>query len=580
MTLSSPTRIEPRAEPSARPRLAPQTMPPAITRQPRATPKADHGAATAAHAPRDTRAAFIVGDMSAPQPLPFWEKWSPMVLLKLTLFFVGCFGMLLTVPNPMYSVELSEVTYVLGILGIWRYGWWMNHFLRAKVFGRVTYPKKRAQAEALWNSGWRPRHIHVQMTTFREHRSISEAVLRGLCQQIREAGVPATLWLGSSELSDENKIANHLKVIAKDLDVTLRIVRQNQPGKRIAIALILRAMSRAGVGKDDLVVFMDGDFVMHPGCLKKCFPLFALDPELHALTTDEGVVVHGPWWMQSWLNMRFAQRRIAMQSHALSNRVLTLTGRMSVFRADHIVTEEFIRLQEADFLNHWLWGQFRFLSGDDKSTWYALLSKGVKMTYVPDASGTTIEVVEGSGWTRMEENLRRWSGNMLRNGLRAIKLGPTKMPFFIWWCVVDQRLAMWTTLFSPMLAGAEALRNGPSYVVQYILYLAITRMLLSIALFTYSERVDLNYVWILPVNQKLNAQVKVYMLWRLSKQRWANRGNQSSGQGGDTLLAKAQTFMAIWLTWISFGGLFLGVVYYAEMMHLPSAGFVIAMFGF
>jgi mannuronan synthase len=579
MMPTSLTGIEPSLAASARPRLAPLGNSPALVRQPRATPKADHARAAAAHAPRDTRDAFVVGDMSAPDPLPFWEKWSPMVLLKLTLFFVGCFGMLLTIPNPMYSVELGEVTYVLGILGIWRYGWWMNHFLRAKVFERVTYPKKRAQAEALWNSGWRPRHIHVQMTTFREHRAISEAVLRGLCQQIREAGVPATLWLGSSELSDENKIANHLKVIAKDLDITLRIVRQNQPGKRIAIALILRAMSRAGVGKDDLVVFMDGDFVLHPGCLKKCFPLFALDPELHALTTDEGVVVHGPWWMQSWLNMRFAQRRIAMQSHALSNRVLTLTGRMSVFRADHIVTEDFIRLQEADFLNHWLWGQFRFLSGDDKSTWYALLSKGVKMTYVPDASGTTIEVVEGSGWTRMEENLRRWSGNMLRNGQRAIKLGPTKMPFFIWWCVVDQRLAMWTTLFSPMLAGAEALRNGPSYVVQYILYLAITRMLLSIALFTYSERVDLNYVWILPVNQKLNAQVKVYMLWRLSKQRWANRGNQSSGQGGDTLLAKAQTFMAAWLTWISFGSLFLAVVYYSEMMHLPSAGFVIAMFG-
>jgi mannuronan synthase len=534
----------------------------------------------AAAPPSDARAPFVIGDIVAPEPLSFMEKWSPAVLLKLTLFFAGCFGMLLTIPNPMYSAELGQVTYVLGILGIWRYGWWMNHFLRCKVYERVTYPKKRAQAAALWNSGWRPRHIHVQMTTFREHRAISEAVLRGLVQQIREAGVPATLWLGSSELSDEVKIANHLKIIAKDIDITLRIIRQNQPGKRVAIALILRAMSRAGVSKDDLVVFMDGDFVLHAGCLKKCFPLFALDPELHALTTDEGVVVHGPWWMQSWLNMRFAQRRIAMQSHALSDRVLTLTGRMSVFRAEHIVTEEFIRLQEADFLNHWLWGQFRFLSGDDKSTWYALLSKGVKMTYVPDATGTTIEVVEGSGWTRMEENLRRWSGNMLRNGQRAIKLGPGRMPFFIWWCVVDQRLAMWTTLFSPMLAGAEALRMGPIYIVQYILYLAITRMLLSLALFSYSERVDLNYVWILPVNQKLNAQVKVYMLWRLNKQRWANRGNQSAGQGGDTLLAKAQTFMAGWLTWISFGSLFLAVVYYSEMMHIPSAGFIVSMFGF
>jgi mannuronan synthase len=524
--------------------------------------------------------SFIVGDITAPEPLPFYEKWSPLVLLKLMVFFAGCIAALMSIPNQIYSAELGEITYVLGTLGVWRYGWWMNHFLRAKIFGLITYPRKRAQAAALWESGWRPQHIHFQMTTFREHRSISEAVLRGICQQIREAGVPATIWLGSSEHSDELKIANHLKVIAKDLDVTLRIVRQNQPGKRVAIALILRAMARAGIAGNDTVVFMDGDFVMHAGCLRKCLPLFALDPELHALTTDETVLVHGPWWMQSWLNMRFAQRRIAMQSHALSNRVLTLTGRMSVFRAHYIITEDFIRLLEADYLDHWLWGTFRFLSGDDKSTWYALLARGVKMTYVPDASGTTIEVVEGSGWKRMEENLRRWSGNMLRNGQRAIKLGPRRMPFFIWWCCVDQRLAMWTTLFSPLLALAEAFRSGPIFILQYLLYLAITRMLLSLVLFTYSERVDLNYVWILPTNQKLNAQVKVYMLWRLSKQRWANRGNQSSGMSGTSVLAYAQSFMANWLTALSAACLLLAVIFYSSLLTIPSFGFVAAILGF
>ena len=175
----------------------------------------------------------------------------------------------------------------------------------------------------------------------------------------------------------------------------------------------------------------------------------------------------------------------------------------------------------------------------------------------------------------MSENLRRWSGNMLRNGQRAIMLGPQRMPFFIWWCVVDQRLAMWTTLFSPMLAGTEALRLGPSYILQYIVYLAITRMLLSLALFSYSETVDLNYVWILPVNQKLNAQVKIYMLWRLSKQRWANRGNQTAGMGGTTLLARGQSFMAGWLTLMSFGFLFLAVIYYSQMLTIPSAGMIV-----
>ncbi len=505
------------------------------------------------------------------------EKWSPGVQLKLWLYLCSCFILLSMLPNTIWDPEAREIVYVIGLLGIWRYAWWFNHWMRALVYEKITYPKKRDMAAELWESGWRPRHIHVQMTTFREHREISEAVIRGLCREIREAGVPATIWLGSSELEDEVKISRYLKLIGNDLDITLRIIRQNQPGKRIAIALILRAMSRAGVDRNDLVIFMDGDFVFHPGLVRKCTPLFALDPELHALTTDEHVVVRGPKWMQSWLNMRFAQRRLAMQSHALSDRVLTLTGRCSFFRAEHITSHEFIRLQEADFLNHWLWGTFRFLSGDDKSTWYTLLKHGVKMTYVPDASGTTIEVVDGSGTKRMVENLRRWSGNMLRNGYRAIMLGPRAMPLFIWWCCVDQRLAMWTMLFSPMLAVAGALKLGMAYLVAYAIYIAITRCILSIVLFTYARQVDLNYIWCLYANQLLNAAVKVYMLWRLSKQKWANRGNQKQGFTGNRLEAMARNGMAVYLTGMSTCALFLAVVIYTELLTVPSWGLVKSM---
>lgn len=510
----------------------------------------------------------------------YFEKWTPLVHLKIALYFAACFIALMMIPNSLFDPQVQEFTYVIGIIGVWRYGWWMNHFVRAKIYEKITYPRVAAQARELWASGWRPRHIHFQMTTFREHREISEAVIRGICNQVREAGVPATLWLGSSELSDEIKIAKHLRVVASDLDITLKIVRQNQPGKRIAIALILRAMSRAGVGKDDLVVFMDGDFVMYPGCLAKCFPLFALDEGLHALTTDEQVLVKGPWWMVPWLNMRFAQRRLAMQSHALSGRVLTLTGRMSVFRGTHITSHEFIRLQEADFLDHWLWGRFRFLSGDDKSTWYTLLKYGVRMTYVPDATGITIEVVEGSGYRRMVENLRRWSGNMLRNGSRAISLGPRRMPFFIWWCLVDQRLAMWTMLLSPMVAIAGTMKMGWSFIGGYIVYIAVTRMLLSMVLFTYSRTVDLNYVWTLYANQLLNAAVKVYMLWRLAKQRWANRGNQTQGFARRDFAAMFRDGMAFYMTLISFAALFLSVAIYAELFALPVAPLFVLLFGF
>jgi mannuronan synthase len=523
------------------------------------------------------RDAYRINDPA--QPLSFVEKWSFSAQLNILLYFCACIVALSLIPNQIWNSETGVFVYIIGILGIWRYGWWLNHWVRAVVYARVTYPEKRRRAAELWASGWRPRHIHIQMTTFREDREISEAVIRGLCREIRAAGVPATLWLGSSEASDEQKIANHLRLVGSDLDITLRIVRQNQPGKRIAIALILRAMSRAGLGRDDLVIFMDGDFVVHPGIVEKCFPLFALDSELHALTTHESVLVRGPRWMQSWLNMRFAQRHLAMQSHALSDRVLTLTGRFSVFRATHIVSHEFIRLQEADYLNHWLWGEFRFLSGDDKSTWYTLLKYGVKMTYVPDATGTTIEIVSGSGAQRMIENLRRWSGNMLRNGQRAIMLGPHRMPLFIWWCCVDQRLAMWTMLFSPLLAVAGSLKVGVAFFLAYAIYIAITRGLLSLILFAYARHVDLNFIWCLYANQLLNAAVKVYMMWRLAKQKWANRGNQKQGFDTNRLETLFREGMAAYLTALSVAVLFLAVMIYTKLLSVPSWAMVSTLIG-
>ncbi|MEL6373968.1 MAG: glycosyltransferase [Pseudomonadota bacterium] len=510
--------------------------------------------------------------------LTFWEKWSPRVQLQIWTYFGLCFLGLSLLPNQIYDADNAAFIYVIGFLGVWRYTWWLNHFVRAIIYERIAYPKIRARAETIWNAGWRPERIHFQMTTFREERDTAEAVIRGICNEVRAAGIPATIWLGSSEREDEDTIAEHLRLVGDDLDIELRIIRQNQPGKRVAIALILRAMSRAGLGKNDIVAFMDGDFILDEGCLTRCLPLFAADPNLHAVTTNEDVIVRGSGWMQSWLSMRFAQRRMAMMSHALSNRVLTLTGRFSVFRATHVVSHEFIRLQEADYLRHWLWGTFRFLSGDDKSSWYCLLKHNVKMLYVPDANGYTVEVINGSGRQRMVENLRRWSGNMLRNGQRGIALGPRRMPFFIWWCLVDQRLAMWTMLFSPMLAVTGGLVLGAPFFIAYVIYIAITRMLLSMVLFCYARTVDLNFIWTLYANQILNAAVKVYMLWRLAKQKWANRGNQTQSANGDQWIENLRMWMATYLTALSVGALLLAVLLYTKLLEIPSWTMVQAIF--
>jgi mannuronan synthase len=500
------------------------------------------------------------------------KKWNFIVKMQVTFYLCACFLLVMYIPNTIWNPELKIITITLGGLGIWRYSWWFVHVVRSEIYQHIRFPSIRAAAEERWQGGWRPRHAHFMMTTFMERRDTTELVIQSICREVRESGIPTTLWLGSGDAYDENIMMNYLRQHAEDLPLEFVMIRQNVPGKRMAIGLVLRAMSRRGIHKDDLIVFMDGDAVLAPGILRRCCPLFAADEKLQAVTTDEEVICYGPQWVQSWLIMRFSQRRIAMQSHAMSNKVLTLTGRMSVFRANHLTRYKFIRMLEADHLEHWLWGKFRFLSGDDKSTWYYMLTQDAKMLYVPDALVYTIEEVEGSGIERMTQNFRRWSGNMLRNGTRALQLGPNKIGYFIWWCVMDQRIAMWTMLVSPIVAISATLLKDPSYIVAYVIWIAVSRMALSLFLFRYSSTVHIEWPFILYFNQLLNAAVKVYCLARLSKQRWTNRGNQSSGLG-DSLADRLRDWMAAYMTAVWVTALVLSTLLYTSLVTLPNFSF-------
>ena len=503
---------------------------------------------------------------------PTWaEKWNPKVLFFLALYLAVCLVLLLLVPNILWNPDTKDIAIVIGTLGIWRFGWWFNHGVRALIYEYKHYPKLRTLADAAWVRGDRPRHIHIMMTTYKENAAVTLLVMESIVREVRVTGLSATIWLGSGDDSDEIIIANYLAQYADDLEMELVIARQWQGGKRYAIGTALRAMRLAGgINGQDAVVFMDGDSIWGPGMLQKCVSLFYIDPELQALTTDEEVIVHGPRWQEVWLRMRFAQRRIAMQSHALSGKVLTLTGRLSLFRARHVINPKFIAQVEEDYLEHWLWGRFRFLSGDDKSTWYYMLTQSAKMMYVPDALAITIEHVEGNGRERMVQNLRRWSGNMLRNGARAIALGPNKVGFFIWWCVVDQRLAMWTMLVSPILAILTLIFISPWLIVGYLVWVAFSRLVQSMWLYAYARDVHISFPLIIFVNQLLNASVKVYSLYRLSKQRWTNRGNQSSGfQEG--FVEKLRNWMASYLTIVSTSGLLLILISYGGFVKLPTS---------
>lgn len=451
----------------------------------------------------------------------------------------------------------------VGALGVWRYLWWLNHLLRALYYRFRVFSRLRVQADALWASGWRPACVHYIVATRNEHPTTTREVITGLIGEARRSGIPARLVVVGEE-ADERVITECLRRHHQNCDLTVTYIRQPEPGKRIALGLALRAVSRAGARPDDCIVLMDGDSIPGPDLLRCCLPLFLIDQRLDAVTTDECAAVHGPRWTQRLLDLRFAQRHLSMQSMSLSGKVLTLTGRLSVFRARAALRGEFIRMVEADHLDHWLWGRFRFLSGDDKSTWYALLRQpgGTRLLYVPDVVVTTVERIEGNGWQRMCQNFLRWSGNTLRNGSRALALGPRRVGCFLWWCLIDQRLSMCTSLAGPVIAVLLCARHGLAGVLAFLLWVLLTRLLFSAVLCAYAGRIDAGFPLLLYASQLATACVKFYAVFRLARQRWANRGNQELAGAGQRGMRLFQRYMAVYLTGLACITLGAGIALY------------------
>jgi glycosyltransferase Alg8 len=231
-----------------------------------------------------------------PAPSGF-AKWTPGLLTNYLALWAVVITIAVLMPNRFLTPEVRSITITLGTLGIWRFGWWFLHALRAEYFRRLKWPPMRRAASALWAAGWRPRRVHIQMTTYYEEPAITRAVIGSILQQVRREGIPVSLWIGTGSSYDELIIRDYVETHGADLTaglMDLTFVRQNQPGKRMAIGLILRGMARRGVDPDDLVIFMDGDAVYGGDVLEKTLSMFGADPELQALTTDEEVMCYGP----------------------------------------------------------------------------------------------------------------------------------------------------------------------------------------------------------------------------------------------------------------------------------------------
>lgn len=456
----------------------------------------------------------------------------------------------LLVPPTVFDANSKDFLLLIGAVGIWRYSMGGLHFLRGMLFLYVVYPHYRRKVRKLGEAA-DPSHVFLMVTSFRIDALTTSMVYRSVIEEAIHCGYPTTVVCSIVEMSDEVLIKQQWQKLNPPEHVKLDFVRIPGTGKRDGLAHGFRAISRHLPDEDAVVAVIDGDTVLEPGVVKKTVPWFKLFPNVGGLTTNEFCEVQGSYVMSEWHKLRFAQRHINMCSMALSKRVLTMTGRMSVFRAAVVTDPDFITDVESDHLDHWRLGRFQFLTGDDKSSWYSLMRLGYDTFYVPDAAINTVEHPPEKSFIKASRKLMfRWYGNNLRQNSRALALGPQRMGWFTSVVLFDQRLSMWTCLLGLVAAIIASIKYSIAFLLIYLLWIGITRFVLTLLLSLSGHHIGPAYPAILYYNQIVGALVKIYVFFRLDQQSWTrqntklDRGLASFQRWFNTWSSRAMTFSA------------------------------------
>lgn len=464
-------------------------------------------------------------------------------MTELTTFLFGLALMIFVVrelPADVFSPESQSFFFIVGWIAIWRYSWWATQAVRSLLYNRVVFPRLRAEADAVGNHE-KPPELFVLCTSFRIDKRVNFQVYEALIREAHQYGVPTTIFASVSDRTDVDLINHVLDDNSWPENVEVRYMFQKGDGKRSAMAEVLRAISRCAPAPGSLLISMDGDIRIEPNTLSRTLSFFISQDDLGALTTNNRAVVTGNDATCEWYDLRYAQRHLMMSSMSLSRRLLVLTGRYSVFRTDLAIQPDFIELIESDHVDHWRFGNFKFLSGDDKSSWYWLLKNGWSMLYVPDVFVTGFEELPNRNrfFASTTDLMRRWFGNMLRTSNRAIALGPRPMGMFTWWSLVDQRISMWTTLVGPTVVILLVLFIRPSFFFTYVLWIIFTRGIAVSILAWQRGRFSLLWIPLIYYNQVWGAILKTYVSFRFNRQQWSRQGI-SAGEPDDPVAARKQ----------------------------------------
>jgi len=415
---------------------------------------------------------------------------------------------------PELAADASFIT--LGAIATWRYSWAAINLARAVAYQFTVFPLLRRSLPAGANAS----HIYVVVLSYRMGAETNAAVYGALIRDLKRHGRPATVIACISDPADFEV----LEAFRDPGKVRLITLQQSNKGKRDAMERGLALLAQGNPRRGAVLALMDGDTVIPEGTFDRTVPFLVADPELGALTTDNIPLVAGPALVREWYRLRMRTRHELMSSLSLSQRVLVLTGRFSLFRAEIALSPGFIAAVGHDGAYHWRFGRIGMLTGDDKSTWFSTLRRRWKMLYVPDVVVYCLEKSPRLGFCDSTIALMlRYFGNMTRNNTRALRLGPRRVGYFTWLVLLDQRVSPWTSLWGPMSAVALAVFYDKRVLAIYVCWVLLTRTAQCAIYGLFRLSFHPLFPFLQFYNQIVGAALKVAVFFNPDKQSWTRQ---------------------------------------------------------
>jgi glycosyltransferase Alg8 len=371
---------------------------------------------------------------------------------------------------------------------------------------------------------------------------ITYSVFKSIIRESGKVPINITIVVCTDDPGDRKHIHDILMDFPLPDNTKLKIIGQTKTGKRNALADSIRYVRTiAGQPEKSLIILMDGDVIWSENLLLKTLPYFNANPRLAGVTTNEEVISFGSDFYRHWFDFRLATRDYYMNSHSFSKKILCLTGRFSAIRGDIGMLDDFIEIVENDSMDHWLWGNVKFLGGDDKSTWFWIFKNGHligknELMYIPDAVVYTIECINEDGVMRALKNLKRWFTNTARNNMRSLLVPPfLRTPFFIWFCILSQRLTMFTNFIGIITALALSLLVNWIFLPAFIYIFLLSTILINTIISINRGRMLFHGIYIRFFDQFIGSMIKLWAFSHIAQQKWIHRGGQKMDDQGQFL---------------------------------------------